>query len=132
MDIFFADPTEIPLPPSEVRIRALRAEPYPDARRVRVYLEVDPFQRRPNAEILILDSSGGELANASVIETMNRKMEMTLHLRRAAPGELTLQAVLYYASLDEAQDPAPAEAGAQDPVERTVVDAKKARFQIGS
>lgn len=132
MDIFFADPTEIPLPPSEVRIRALRAEPYPDARRVRVHVEVDPFQRRPNAEIMILDPGGGELATASVIETMNRKMEMTLHLRRPVQGELTLQAVLYYAALDEAPDPAPAEAVGQDPVERTVVDTQSIQFQIGS
>ena len=56
MDIFFQDPTEVPLPPNEVRIRALRAETYPDGQRVRVYLEVDPSQQRPSADLAIRDS----------------------------------------------------------------------------
>ena len=42
MDIFFQDPTDIPLPPEEVRIRELTAEPWPDGRRVRVYVELTP------------------------------------------------------------------------------------------
>jgi hypothetical protein len=51
MDIFFADPSEVPLPPNEVRIRELNVEPWPDGNRLRVYLEVDPFQKRPNADL---------------------------------------------------------------------------------
>ena len=39
MDIFFQDPGAIPLPPDDVKIVELRAEPWPDNRRVKVYLE---------------------------------------------------------------------------------------------
>jgi hypothetical protein len=102
MDIFFTDPSEIPLPPGEVRIRTLTAEPLPGGRRVRVYLETDPFQRRPNADLLICDSLGRELVETSIIEPMSRKMELVLHLRGDLPaGRCTLEAVLYYARLSE-------------------------------
>jgi hypothetical protein len=139
MDMFFADPNEIPLPPNEVRIRELRADVYPDGRRVRVYLETDPFQRRPNADLYILDAQGNELSSTSVIESMLRKMEMTMHLRRAVTGELTLEAVLFYARIEEPEDSgAPAntgEAGApasgpEQAIERTVVDTARITFDI--
>jgi hypothetical protein len=107
MDIFFQDPTEVPLPPAEVRIRELTAKPWPDGRRVRVYFEVDPFQKRPNAEIVIFDSSEAERARLNVIESMDRKMEFTMHLRGAdTNGRYKVAAVLYYnpnASDDEPQ-----------------------------
>jgi hypothetical protein len=108
MDLFFSDPSEIPLPPEEVRIQALRGEPYPDGKRVRVFVELNPFQKRPSLEISILSDTGKLVAQARVIETMIRKLEMTLHLRESQPGSVyTLQALLYYeASLkaEEGQD----------------------------
>ncbi|MBN2547571.1 MAG: hypothetical protein JXB15_00315 [Anaerolineales bacterium] len=102
MDLYLADPSEIPLPPDEVRIRELRAEPWADGQRVRVYLETDPFQKRPSAELTITDANGQEVASASVIESMDRKMEMTLHLRSSQPlGPYRLHAVLYYATFTQ-------------------------------
>jgi hypothetical protein len=135
MDMFFADPTEIPLPPDEVRIRELKADVYPDGRRVRVYLETDPFQRRPNADLFILDSQGNELSSTSVIESMLRKMEMTMHLRRAVSGELTLEAVLFYAKIEEPGTPDASDqpvTSVEPPreIERTVVDTARITFDI--
>jgi hypothetical protein len=110
MDIFFQDPTEIPLPPSEVRIRELRAEPKPDGQRVSIYIEVDPFQKRPCLDLRITSATGEELASASIIESMSRKMDMTLHLRGDnLHGSLTLSAILYFTSAWEANSPAPPE-----------------------
>lgn len=130
MDIFFTDPTEAPLPPEEVRIRKLQADPWPDGRRVKVYLEVDPFQRRPSADLTITDRDGREVAGASVIESMNRKMEMNLHLRGAGPGEFTLRAIVFYAVLPSPDETAgPTETG--DTIERTVVDTATVTFQTG-
>ncbi len=97
MEIFFQDPAEMPLPPDEVRIRVLRAEAWPDGRRVRIYLEVDPFQKRPSVDIAITDSQGARVAQTSVIESMARKMEFNMHLRQAQPGgQYTVSAVLFY------------------------------------
>ncbi len=97
VDIFFNDPTDIPLPPDEVRIRRFEVNPWPDGRRVRVYLEVTPFQKRPNGEISITNAGGDELANISIIETMDPKMEFTLHLRGAElSGPFTVSAYIFY------------------------------------
>jgi hypothetical protein len=97
MEIFFQDPSEIPLPPEEVRIRELRADPWPDGRRVRIVLEVDPSQKRPSAEVQIVDAEGDEVARASIIESMSRKMEINLHLRQQNPqGKFRLSAALFF------------------------------------
>jgi len=125
MDIFFQDPTAIPLPPQEVRIKDLRAEPLPDNRRVRVYLEITPFQKRPNGEVRISNAHGEELASVSIIETMITKMEFTLHLRGAAIiGPYTLSAMITYL---EESDPSSEE---QAPQERKqiIVDQQETRF----
>jgi hypothetical protein len=123
MDIFFADPSEVPLPPDEVRIRELKATPL-DERRVRVYLDVDPFQKRPNIELSILDEGGKTLASASIIETMSRKMELVMHLRGAQPGSTcALQAILFFATLPQVQvDENPEIPGEPGPIERMDVD----------
>ncbi len=97
MDIFFQDPSEVPLPPDEVRIREIKATPWPDGKRIQIYLEVDPFQKRPNAEVVIRNARGEQVADASVIESMFRKIEFNMHLREASPiGEYTVHADLYY------------------------------------
>ena len=132
MDIFFTDPTEIPLPPDEIRIRSLRAEPWPDGMRVRVYFEVDPFQKRPSAEIRILDEADTEVASLNVIETMDRKMEFTMHLRRSDPrGRFQVDAILFYAEPVETE--VKTESGTESPASRhTVVDRARASFSIES
>ena len=128
MDIFFTDPTEIPLPPDEVRIRSLRAEAWPDGRRVRVSLEVDPTLKRPNADLLIQDAQGNEVAAASIIESMDRRMEITMHLRGfEGGGPYKLSATLFFAELEK--EPAPG----QEPAlpERLVTDTAQVTFEVG-
>lgn len=131
MDIFFQDPSEIPLPPDEVRIRQLTAQPYPDGRRVHIYLELTPFQKRPSGEITVTDSEGEEVAHLSIIESINPRLELTAHLRYPQPGgRYTLSAEIFYADLDildenpEGDRPLPPEP------EITVVDRSQVNFLI--
>ncbi len=128
MELFFNDPNEIRLPPEEVRIRELRCEPWPDGRRFKVYLEVDPTQKRPSAELTILDPAGKELASVSILESMTRKMEVNMHLRsQVSSGVYALQAVLFFASLpDEKSTDQPLD------IERLVVDTKQVEFLFDS
>jgi hypothetical protein len=131
MEIFFQDPSETPLPPEEVRIRTLRAEPWPDGQRVRVYLEVDPTQKRPSAEVHIANAEGSEVSRANIVESMTRKMEFTMHLRQPGPGgRFHLSAVLFFTPAL----PAPDEAGAGKPPlklpEPMVVDQAEIDFEI--
>jgi len=125
MDIFFQDPTAIPLPPKEVRIKSLQAEPWQDNRRVGVILEVTPFQKRPNGEVNISNPLGEEVASVSIIESIVPRMEFTMHLRGENPaGEYRLSATLYY--LLEAE-------GQENPIEerqRMVVDEVSVVFEI--
>lgn len=128
MDIFFADPNEVPLPPGEVRINRLEANPLVDERRVYVYLELTPFQKRPNGELSLINALGDELANISFIETMDRKMEFILHLRG---GELknpyTLSVWIYY------EEDEPASSEHEDLLEerhKIIVDQAKTMLEI--
>lgn len=135
MDIFFQDPSEIPLPPAEMRIRDLHAEPSPDGKRVRVYVEVAPFQKRPNLDLTISNDQKEEVASVSVIETMVRKLEMTMHIRGSpSGGTYALAATLYYSKPLEELESGPEGVREGEPRSFTyqVVDQSVSTFQISS
>ncbi len=126
MDLFFPNPDEERLPPEQVRLLDLRAEPWPDAKRVKVLIEITPFEKRPSLEISLTDASGSQVASANILETMARRLEINLHLRAPAPaGEVySLSATLYY------QKP-PTQGGEIDyPAEPLVVDHRQISFSI--
>lgn len=130
MDIFFTDPDDIPLPPQEVRIRKFEADPWSDGRRVRVRMELTPFQKRPDGEITIENPDGEVLASVSFIETIDPKMEFTMHLRGAAPrNPMTARAVLFYRVQDEEDEE---EDFIPENPEREIVDRSTATFEIPS
>ena len=135
MDIFFQDPSDIPLPPEEVRIRQFRAEPWPDNRRVRVYLEITTVQKRPNGEIKITDAPGTEVANLSIIETIDPKMDFTVHLRAdVIGGQYTASATVYYYEQEppnpEGENGEPENQPAPLPTKIKVVDEAQTTFEI--
>ncbi len=108
MDAFFLDPDIERFPPESVRIRALRADPYPDGRRVRVALELTPFLQRPNLELELTDAQGSPCGSTSLVEPMGWKLELTMHIRPQArdtshmtPGTYTLTATILYPALGE-------------------------------
>ncbi|MFC1997666.1 hypothetical protein ACFLXI_08705 [Chloroflexota bacterium] len=97
MDINFTDLSEVPLPPKEVRIREFGVEPYPDGKRLRLTLELTPFLKPPSSEILITDLLGNQVASANIIETIDPKMQLTMHLRIPDPrGTFTARVLIFY------------------------------------
>jgi hypothetical protein len=99
MDFFFPEEDLNRMTPEETHITSLTAEPYPDGERVRVNIEITPFQARPWIEVVLTDADGEEVATASVIEPMAWKLEFTMHLRgasRANAGPFKLEAKLFY------------------------------------
>jgi hypothetical protein len=96
MDFFFPEDNLQRATPAETRITKLSAEPYPDSERVRVDIEVTPFQQRPYIEVKLTDSHGEEVATASIVEPMSWKLEFTMHLRGANASPFTIQAKLFY------------------------------------
>lgn len=129
MDIFFQDPNEIPLPPDEVRILNFTATPYPDGRRVRVFMELTPFQKRPNVTVYAENAENRRVAEVSIIETMTRKMEFTMHLRGPVPvGDYYAHALVFYVPTQQEQ-----ESGEQLTLEqdtKTIVDRNDTKFSI--
>ncbi len=102
MDLPFFETSEVPLPPQEVRIESVQISPLADGRRVRLNLEVSPFQQPPNLEVSIRNAREEELASADIIEANERKMMLTLHLRGAEVTKLcTAKVVLRYEELGE-------------------------------
>jgi hypothetical protein len=88
-------------PPAEVRILDLHAEPWPDGRRVRVHLELTPFQEKPNLSLVITTRVGDISASAAVIESFTHKLVITLHLRAVDPtGSYRLEASVSYPEID--------------------------------
>ncbi len=103
MEFFVNDPQIHRLPPAQVRLLDLRAEPYPDGQRLRVTLELTPFEQRPLIELTLTDPAGDAAASASIVEPMAWKLELTLHNRKPTPavGKYTLTAGLSYPELGE-------------------------------
>ncbi|GAB4562370.1 MAG: hypothetical protein Fur0016_29590 [Anaerolineales bacterium] len=103
MDYFFPelsdDGENIPLPPEEMRFLELRAEPVRDdgPLRARVYIEVTPFRKRPHIDIALTDAHGEEIASVNIVEPMQRKNVITIHIRgQQTSGPFCLHARLYY------------------------------------
>lgn len=106
MEFFFPEDNLHRTPPEETKILSLAAEPYIDGRRVRVNVEMSPFEVRPHLEFTLTDSENKEISSASFVEPLSWKLEFTMHLRtKPADGPLDLTANLYYPDGPEA-DPA--------------------------
>ncbi|MCW5878667.1 MAG: hypothetical protein KIS80_07365 [Anaerolineales bacterium] len=132
-DIFFTSLDEAPLPPDEVRIRQLAAQPRPDGGRVNVKFSLTPFQKRPNLEIDILNSAHQPVSNLSVVEAIDTEMEFTMHLREAQPGgQYRLQMQVFYADVEgnALQEGETSSSGEILQRARYVVDRRQIEFEV--
>ncbi len=96
MDFFFPEDNLTRAVPEETRITSLTAEAWPDGRRLRVNLEITPFQKRPYIEVSLHDADDDEVASTSIVEPLSWKLEFTMHIRGELRNPYTLHARLYY------------------------------------
>jgi hypothetical protein len=96
MEFFFPEDNLTRAVPEETKINSLSAQPYPDGYRLRVNMEVTPFQKRPYIEVVLHDADGDEVASTSIVEPMSWKLEFTMHIRGELKNPYTLNARLYY------------------------------------
>jgi hypothetical protein len=96
MDFFLPEDHLQRATPEETRITSLTAEPYPDGYRLRVDIEMTPFQRRPHLEVVLNDANDEEVASTSIVEPMGWKIEFTMHIRGELNNPYTLEARLFY------------------------------------
>lgn len=124
MDFFLPEDHLQRMTPEETRITSLSAQPYPDGYRLRVNIEMTPFQKRPHLEVVLNNGEGDEVASSSIVEPMSWKIEFTMHIRGELKNPYTLEARLFYPDgpTTEAQPytfdvlpPPPADPGKSDP-----------------
>lgn len=96
MEFFFPEDNLQRMTPEETRITSLTAEPYPDGYRLRVNIEITPFQKRPHLEVSLSDADDNEIASSSIIEPLSWKIEFTMHIRGELRNPYTLEARLFY------------------------------------
>ena len=96
MEFFFPEDNLQRMTPEETQISDLRVEPYPDGRRLRVHIEITPFQKRPYLEFVLRDAAGEEAASVSMVEPLTWKLEFTMHVRGDVMNPYTLEARLFY------------------------------------
>jgi hypothetical protein len=106
MNIDFFETGDTPRPRDQIKIERLEAQPYSDGWRVKITIDVTPFQERPNLEIRVRSREDHPVAALSVIETMHRHMELTVHLRgvQSPVGEYVAEVDLYYDNPAAPQD----------------------------
>jgi hypothetical protein len=96
MEFFFPEDNLTRAVPEETQITSLSAAPYPDGRRLRVNIDVTPFQKRPYIEVALNDADGEEVASTNIVEPLGWKLEFTMHIRGELRNPYTLHARLYY------------------------------------
>jgi len=96
MDFFLPEDNLTRAVPEETRISALSAQPYPDGHRLRVNMEITPFQKRPYIEVVLLDADNNEVASTNIVEPLSWKIEFTMHILGELNNPYTLNARLYY------------------------------------
>jgi hypothetical protein len=85
--MFFADDAEVPLPPREVRITDVQAQPAPDRQRVALAITLTPFLEYPDLEVVLFRPDGDEERSLSIVGTMDRRLALTLHIKQPMAGE---------------------------------------------
>jgi len=96
MDFFLPEDNLQRAVPEETQITSLTAQPYPDGYRLRVNIEMTPFQQRPHLEVVLKDADHDEIASSSIIEPLGWKIEFTMHIRGELNNPYTLEARLFY------------------------------------
>ncbi len=106
MSVNFFEPDGVPQPKDKIKIERLESQPYPDGWRVKITIDVTPFQERPSLEIRVRSDNSQSVAALSVIETMHRHMEFTVHLRGVTSpvGTYVTEVDLYYDNAATPQD----------------------------
>jgi len=106
MDIQFFNGNHDPQPRENVKIEDIRISPYPDGHRLKVEIDVTPFQERPNLMIAVHDENDKIVSELNIIETMHFNMEFTMHMRGLddPTGAYSLTAELFYETRTPPQD----------------------------
>lgn len=104
MGFFQIDPNVERMLPADTRLLNVRAELYSDGKRLKVGLDLTPFQQKPYLDLVLTDSSGEIITTTSIIEPVNWNLELNLHIRKSSTsdnGVYKLTVVISYPDLGD-------------------------------
>lgn len=104
MEFFLANPNIERLPPVNTCLVDLCAEPYPAGKRLRIALDLPPFQQKPYLDLILTDLNGKVVAKTSIGEPVMAIHELTLHIpnrSKTASGVNNLRVNLSFPDLGE-------------------------------
>jgi hypothetical protein len=88
--------------PADVRVLSLKAVPLSEPQKIRVTIQLTPFQQPPDLAFLIMDQNKVEVSTVSMIETVLEEINFVMHIRKsltALPGSYKLAVEVLYRDL---------------------------------
>jgi hypothetical protein len=76
------EPRKRVMPEHPANISKLQGELSPDKKRIRVTIELDREDTRPDLDLFLQDAKGIELCHSTIIENFGPRMNFTLHIRQ--------------------------------------------------
>ena len=132
MDPFFKEPDANAQAPDNIRFENLIIEPFSDGRRVKLRVEITPFLENPNIEIEIFNIDGDLISNMSIVEIIEHKFDLTLHLQDNSIGkEFKLKALIFYTDLSHYEIKEDEEAPKKGKAENRIVSQIEKSFIAG-
>jgi hypothetical protein len=104
MEFLQMDPIVEKMLPADTRLLNIHAVPHSEGKRLKIGLDLTPFQQKPYIDLTLLDSSGKLVASTSIVEPVNWNLELNLHIRKFFPshnGSYKLRVVISYPDLGE-------------------------------
>jgi hypothetical protein len=104
MGFFQIDPNVERMLPADTRLLNVRAELYSDGKRLKVGLDLTPFQQKPYLDLVLTDASGEIITTTSIVEPVNWNLELNLHIRKSSTsdnGVYKLTVVISYPDLGD-------------------------------
>jgi hypothetical protein len=131
MEPFFTEPDNNGQPPEKIRFEKTHIEPYQGTNRIKLQIEITPFLEKPNIEIEIFSKDGNLISSMSIVEIIEHKFELTLHLRDENPkGEYLLKTNIYYSDLSHYEIKEEEEQVSEGKADINIVDEQEKLFNI--
>ena len=131
MDPFFKEPDANAQPPENIRFTNFVVEPYKDGQRVKLHIEITPFQENPNIEIEIFGQDEKLVSSMSLVEIIENKFDLTLHLRDAIlDTDFQIIALIFYTDLSHYEVKEDGEPANKGKPENKIVDKIEKQFKI--
>ena len=81
MGYFDLNPEVKRFPPDQTSILNLTVEPLSDLTRIRILIEITPFEQPPTIELILYDFSGQVVASTLIVEPPFWRHDLIMHLK---------------------------------------------------